>query len=267
MTRPEQPAETIAQPRIPELLSGFLQRQITRHAAGFGITDTTGAVVPFDAVPTQPLDPRLAWDGAIAALVSFQGPIVTQTLKPPCDWPGLGMSQDSAAAIAFCAGNFPQMVRNLQPLLRATQLSVLRPQAGVGAVLPLDLTEYDAKRLKSKTLPEKLVALGLLRVARQFESAEDLVHSLDKSIPAEWEDAWANEKAALSWHSGRAEEALQAWQNQKPATAVLFNRGMAALFLDHPAEARTLLSEAVMKISEDDPWHHLGRLYRALANR
>ena len=46
---------------------------------------------------------------------------------------------------------------------------------------------------------------------------------------------------------------------------VLFNRGMAALFLNRAKEARPLLSQAVEQLSEDDGWHHLGRLYLALA--
>jgi len=46
---------------------------------------------------------------------------------------------------------------------------------------------------------------------------------------------------------------------------ILFNRGMAALFLDRPADARAALRTAVEKIPESSGWHHLGRLYLALA--
>jgi hypothetical protein len=46
---------------------------------------------------------------------------------------------------------------------------------------------------------------------------------------------------------------------------VLFNRGTAALFLDRPTEARKPLTDAVALIPESSPWHHLGRLYLALA--
>src|SRR5581483_2619950 len=46
---------------------------------------------------------------------------------------------------------------------------------------------------------------------------------------------------------------------------VLFNRGMAALFLGRPAEAREDLRRAVGRLPEPDGWHHLGRLYLALA--
>jgi hypothetical protein len=40
---------------------------------------------------------------------------------------------------------------------------------------------------------------------------------------------------------------------------------MAALFLDQPAEARSALGEAANRIPETSAWHHLARLYLALA--
>ena len=46
---------------------------------------------------------------------------------------------------------------------------------------------------------------------------------------------------------------------------VLFNRGMAALFTGQPADARADLRRAVEQIPESSGWHHLGRLYLALA--
>jgi hypothetical protein len=40
---------------------------------------------------------------------------------------------------------------------------------------------------------------------------------------------------------------------------------LAALVLDRPAEARPWLTQAVAQLPEDGAWHHLGRLYLALA--
>ena len=84
-------------------------------------------------------------------------------------------------------------------------------------------------------------------------------------MPAEWADAWANETAALLWHRGRKEEAARAWQALPESVPVLFNRGMAALFLGRATEARPLLERAVAGLPEGDAWHHLGRLYLTLA--
>src|SRR5438270_863579 len=74
----------------------------------------------------------------------------------------------------------------------------------------------------------------------------------------------ANEEAALLWHRGRYEDAAKMWQTQEDSTAVLFNRGMAALFLGRAADAVTPLTEATRRLPETDAWHHLGRLYLAL---
>ena len=46
---------------------------------------------------------------------------------------------------------------------------------------------------------------------------------------------------------------------------VLFNQGIAALFGGKSVEARACLSKAVEQIPEENAWHHLGRLYLALA--
>jgi tetratricopeptide (TPR) repeat protein len=110
-----------------------------------------------------------------------------------------------------------------------------------------------------------LLAVGALRLARQFEQAEELLRQCRDEAPAEWQAAVANEEAALAWHRGRAEEAVALWRAQPESVPVLFNRGMAALFLGDSAEARSCLSRAVAGLPEESPWYHLGRLYLALA--
>ena len=69
----------------------------------------------------------------------------------------------------------------------------------------------------------------------------------------------------VALHCGRAEEALALWQAQPSSVPVLFNRGMAALFLGKAAEAKQALAEAIVKLPEASAWHHLGRLYLTLA--
>ena len=84
--------------------------------------------------------------------------------------------------------------------------------------------------------------------------------------PAVWKALRANEEAALAWHRGQAEEALALWRTQKASVPVLFNRGMAALFLGRPTEAQTVLREAVAQLPDTSAWHHLGHLYLALTS-
>ncbi len=107
-----------------------------------------------------------------------------------------------------------------------------------------------------------LLAAGVLRLAHQFDEAADL---LRRKPPSEWQAAHANEEAALAWHRGRAEEAAALWRRQPESVPVLFNRGMAALFLGDAATARTSLDQAAAALPETGAWHHLARLYLALA--
>jgi uncharacterized protein HemY len=46
---------------------------------------------------------------------------------------------------------------------------------------------------------------------------------------------------------------------------VLFNRGMAALFVKDVAAAKQHLNAAIAQLPASSAWHHLGRLYLTLA--
>jgi len=247
---------TAVQPAIAELMARYLQQRTDAQEAGLISPDTTGEVVPFDAAPVQTVEPRLAWVEALAALPGTAG----KQLTAPPDWPQLVAGQEPATGLAFATGNFPQLVRHVQPLLHAADLTKLRPTAGRPLALP-GLLPWAAQQTE---FPGALLALGALRLARQWETAAGLIAIL-KAAPGEWQAALANEQAAQAWHQGRAEEAASAWQAQPDSVPVLFNRGMAALFLGKPAAARKPLQQAIAKIPEDGAWHHLGQLYLALA--
>ena len=77
--------------------------------------------------------------------------------------------------------------------------------------------------------------------------------------------AWENERAALLWHRGEGEQALAVWNAMAETPTVLFNRGMALLFLGKPAEARPALSAAAAVLPEAGGWNALARLYLAVA--
>src|SRR5262249_30097942 len=156
-----------------------------------------------------------------------------------------------------------QRVRDLHPLLHAGNLQLLRPTAGRPVPTPVLLD--DAGRKGGPLFPEVVLTLGILRLAKQFDQADALLRQQHGQVPAEWAAAWANEEAALTWHRGRPEAAAALWQAQPESVPVLFNRGMAALFLGRPVEARALLRRATEQLPEDGGWHHLGRLYLALA--
>jgi tetratricopeptide (TPR) repeat protein len=264
MTQPNDISGTPVQPLLSDLFARYLQRQVSAHVAGLAAMDATGEVTPFDTAPVQPVDPRLAWDESVAVVRCFQPNIETKSLQAPTEWATLVVTHEPAAALAFAAGNFPQLVRQVHPLLQAAPLSALRPATGRAVHAPA-LLEWASQSVRLRQFPRTLLALGVLRLSRYFEQAAELLQQYRAQVPTSWQAAWANEEAALAWHRGQVDEALKLWEAQEDGMVVSFNRGMASLFLDRPAEAHPLLTRAVAQLPEDGAWHHLGRLYLALA--
>ncbi len=245
---------------VTELFGQYLRRQMAAQAEGLGFADPDGQVVPHEAVPMQPMDPRLAWEDALAVVrpLATGGEASWQT---PPDWPSLVAAQEPAVALAFCLGNFPQMVRDLQPLLTGGDLTLLRPSHGRPLSVSPDLVSWANA---ADGYPQRLLAVAVLRLARRFAEASELLKS-SLAGASRWQALRENEEAALAWHCGKADEALALWQTQKASVPVLFNRGMAALFLGRLADARRDLEEAVVQLPDTSAWHHLGHLYLALS--
>jgi hypothetical protein len=251
------------QPPLPELFARYLARQASAHEEGLGLADLGEEVVPFDAVPVQPVEPRLAWAEAVAVLGALGLPAGERPSRVPPDWPALVAGHEPEVALPFCLGNFPQMVRHLPALLHNPDLGTPRV-AAARAVPVAGLEEWAIGVARSKDCRQTLLAAAVLRLARQFDSAGRLLGGL-KEVPAGWQGVLANERAALAWHRGDAAEAAASWRGQAESVPVLFNRGMAALFLGEPADARAALAGAATGLPEDGAWHHLARLYLALA--
>ena len=247
---------------LAELFKQYLQRQVAARTEGLAFADAEGQVVPHEAVPVQPVDPRLAWDDALTVVRHFSAKPTESRFDVPPDWSTLVASHEPAIALAFCIGNFPQLVRNLQPLLSVRDLTVLRQAPVRSFNVSASLLEW---ALGTRTYPQVLLAAGVLRLARRFDEAAKLLRA-NKNVPTTWQALQANEEAALAWHRGQTDEALARWQDQPASVPTLFNRGMASLFLGRVAEARTALGKAVAQLPETSAWHHLGQLYLALAN-
>jgi tetratricopeptide (TPR) repeat protein len=252
-------SENVKGPPLEELFRNYLRRQTAAQGEGLGFADVSGEVVPHEAVPLQPADPQQAWKDALAAATLLAGTAKVKWQVPP-DWPTLVATQEPAVDLAFCVGNFPQMVRMLQPLL--TLSGPLQPTSPAPRPLPVPGVVEWAK--KARSYPEVLLAAGVLRLARHFDEAADVLKQAGEA-PAQWHRLRANEEAALLWHQGRHAEALAAWQAQEATPAVLFNQGMAAIFLGRFDEAKDALGRAVKELPETSAWHHLGQMYLALA--
>jgi hypothetical protein len=251
------------QPDLGTLLNAYLQRQADAHALGLAARETPGEVVLHEAGPAQPVDARLAWEEALTA-AALLVPGAETTLQAPPFWSTLVASHDPSVAVPLCLGNFPQLVRDLRPLLQSPDLSKLRAPSSRAVSVP-GLEEWSAEASRKKQFPQVLLAAALLRLAGQFEQAGNLLQAHHAEVPAKWRAVWDNEQAALKWQKGECATAQVLWNTQAPSVPVLFNRGMVALFLGAPAEAPGFLNQAVIQLPEDSAWHHLGRLYLALA--
>jgi hypothetical protein len=254
--------ETTAQPKLADLLTRYLEKRT--DACAVGAAASADEVTPYEAGPVQPIDPKLAWDESLAVLALSGQPVQTRGWKAPPCWSSLVAGHEPVVALAMCAASFPQLVRNFHMILQMTDLTLLKPQAGRPVEAP-ELTAWADDVAARKQYPQVLIALGTLRLAKQLDAAAAYARKYDAEVPAAWRAAWENEKAALAWHAGRADEALATWQHLEPTVPVLFNRGMAELFLGHAVAARAHLTLAVAQLAETSAWYHLGRLYLALA--
>jgi hypothetical protein len=254
------------QPNLGQLFAKFLE---CRGLEPF--EPTVEEVLPHQAAALVAVDPRGALLEAVEVaeyLVDAKSAVRLQlaSLKAPPAWATLIRGHEEMFAVPLCLANFPQMLRDVTPFLESTRLSSLRPKASRSMDVD-EVSEWGRKMLAKGRMAEALFATAVLRVARQFETAEGLL----KQIEADWTDAPAglllNERAALAWQRGQVEEARALWSKHphQANPAVLFNRGMAALFADQPREAAALLVKAIAGLPEKSAWHHLARLYLVTA--
>src|SRR5688572_1432715 len=104
---------SVHQPNLNDLLSRYMQRQADAQEAGIATYDAE--VTPYEVGPVQPLDPKLAWDETLGVL-GFYGKD-TRKRKAPPHWSQLVAGHEPIMAIAFSAGNFPQLMRNFHAIL------------------------------------------------------------------------------------------------------------------------------------------------------
>jgi hypothetical protein len=240
---------------VGDLFTRYLERQTSAQAEGLGFADQGELVSPYDTTPVQPVDPAVAWKDSLAA-AAFLAQGQPAPSVPP-EWPALVLKLEPTVSLSFSLGNYPQLVRNLYPLLSAEPAALrVGPSEPVA---PEAVVEWAKQQHQDGA---RLLAAGVLRLARHFEHAEEL---LAFAPEAAWKAVHANEVAALAWHQGEAEKAVALWEKCGNSPVTRFNRGMAALFLGDAPKAVTELTEAVAGLPESSAWHHLGRLYLALA--
>lgn len=260
MTQAKRTSERATVPSIRDLTLRFLERSEASPSV-FAIAPF-GEVEPHEVSVAFHAEPRQAWLDGLRALGAASYSVKT---NPPSDWATLLANQAPAADLPLAAGNHPQRVRDLNALLQAKDLSTFREGTPHSTAASITLKNWASRHAREGDFAQALVAGGVLRAAGDFEAAAAVLSDLRVRASAKEQAVLANEEAALLWQRGEWERAAANWQGLPESVVVLFNRGMAALFLNQRAEARGSLRKAIAGLPEDDTWHHLASLYLALA--
>lgn len=239
-------ANTHGQPTLQDLMVRFLASR--SDAASAAVETGEGEVEPHEVAAGFRVDPRAAWNDATATLP--KNTTGSPSVPLPPDWAALVNQPTPAFAVPMAAGNFPQRVRDLQPLLNKFNPAELRPATTHATPGLSGLRNW----IEKNAATQPILAAGLARFIGDFATAERL-------LPADAE----NERAALLWQRGQTEEALALWNSLPETPSVLFNRGMALLFSGAIAEAKPVIMKAISMIPESSGWNALARLYLAVA--
>jgi hypothetical protein len=228
-------------------------------------------VEPHQAAVLAVVDSRQAFSDALAAaewLLGRQGTSVLRDIQMPPGWDSLVHQHDSVVAVPFCMGYYPQMLRDVSPILAKRRPSSLL--TGTAKPQPMnDVVAWGTSMLRKQKWAEALVAAAALRMCGQSNAARDMLDQIRKSAAVAWNAVLLNEEAALAWAGGDLRKAGDLWAKHPQADMppILFNRGLVALFTDRPRDAESLLRQAADKLPETSAWHHLGQLYLALARK
>jgi tetratricopeptide (TPR) repeat protein len=250
------------QPKLADLMTRFINQHAKDRQDGLPEMPI-GEVELHEAAFAPQVEPRTAWEEATVALRMLAPKSDSAASSVPPGWANLVQHPASVPAVAFAAGNYPQLIRDLPELIRTRPRAALLQANNNYDVTGID--SWTARAIEKKNIVSAITGAGILRLAGQFEAARKTLAGLRAQIASDWKQALANEEAALAWQSGQHEQAYETWKKLPESAPVCFNRGMAALFLDRAEEAKTHLRQAIALLSEDNAWHHLARLYLALA--
>jgi hypothetical protein len=246
-----------AQPSLADLMTSFLA---TRSDAASAAVEPVGSEVePHEVAAGFRVEPRTAWADATATLPAAPA-------AQPTEWAALVGLPTAVYAVPMAAGNFPQRVKDVSPLLGRFDPAALRPSAGACPAPGLSgLRTWIVREVKKRSAESALLAAGVARAAGELDWAGELLADAEPLCTGDDRGRWENERAALAWHTGDAAGALARWEALPDAPAVCFNRGMALLFLGRSAEARAALAAAVEVLPDGSGWRDLAELYRTLA--
>ncbi len=234
----------IAQPSLATLTARFLARSVA--------PDAEAGVEPHEVMAGFTADARSTWTEATAAAKFFGVKDFPTAL--PGEWSAHSRTA-SADFLPLALGHFPQQVRDVNALLSPEK----KPKQSD------ESRGWTATSAKSP-LANAILQASAARAGSHFAEAERLLTQAE-SLATDNAAAQLvqNEQAALLWQQGQRAAAVAAWKlSDSPVAA--FNLGMAALANGQKVEALGHLKTAAEQLPESSGWHHLARLYLALAS-
>jgi tetratricopeptide (TPR) repeat protein len=253
-------------PLTPPNLADLMLRYVNRPIDAASIEAEAGAlgeVEPHEVAVGFRTDPRLAWLEGQVAFSSFAVK-VGKGVSAPAEWAAVVVRHESVATEPMALGGYPQRVRDLTALLQANDLTSLRPN-GESRAASASLRSWADKQVAKNDPQLALLAAAVLRAAGDLDQAGAILSALRNQVAEELRPMYSNEEAALLWQKSECAKAAAIWESLPETPAVLFNRGMALLFLGQAVKAREVFRKAIALIPERDGWHHLASLYLALA--
>jgi tetratricopeptide (TPR) repeat protein len=244
-------------PGLQELFKQLLGERVQAAGAGF-LSERLPEVVPYEAVPPLAIDAGLAWAEALEAGKGFG--LATSALECPAGWADLVADTAPLAAVPMCLGNFPQMMRDVKALAEVENLPSLRPQP---LAVPAEASAVKSWRSDDTTAAARLVRAGLLRLLGQYAGAKEGLAGMPEGR-GKLGSALHNERAALAWHQGDHQRALDLWKEAKEDIPVLFNRGLSLLFCGQAGQARPLFDRVLEALPASSGWRQLAELYLAV---
>jgi tetratricopeptide (TPR) repeat protein len=262
-------------PQLSELFTDYLRRSIAEPQLHQALPESE--VELHQAASLALVEPRQALQDATTAatwLLDKVSAAAFRSLQMPPGWALLVRNQEALCAIPFCLGYYPQMLRDVGPLLAGNARAALLAAPNQSAAMT-DVVAWAEAKLRAGRWAESLFAVAVLRSWGQHDAARKFFGAVAQFVPASWDVLVQNEKAALSWSAGDRQGAANLWAevasqktgaSRAASTPVLFNRGLAALVAEQFEEARKFLSQAVESLPDGSAWHHLGRVYVSLAS-
>src|SRR5262249_51799813 len=154
-------------PSIAELTIRLLARTDAADAlAAVAISE----VEPHEVAVALRTEPRHAWQEGLAALKSFVASAPTN-ISQPGEGSSLIVRRGPVHSLPLALCNFPQQVRDLNPLLQSKDFSELPSTSTEEAPASTGLRNWANQHVRKGTFPQALIGCALLRAAGDYEAA------------------------------------------------------------------------------------------------